>query len=145
MKIQLLKIGRIAYPEIKQLVAMYAERLVPFARVDLVEAKDDSAAIKLLRRSTSDHAVINLDERGLRWTSPELAARIQTWTDDPAVKSLTFVIGGPMGLSPELRALATVTWSLSPATLTSDMAWLLVWEQIYRAFNILKGTAYHHD
>ena len=145
MKINVLKIGKISYPEIKSLAQIYEERLMAFAKVHRLEFKDDSTALKHLKDPSSDHRVILLDERGSHWTSVELAQTIQTLSNDPAIKSLTFVIAGPMGPSPELRSMFRHTWSLSKATLTSDMAWLLVWEQLYRAYSILKGTGYHHD
>lgn len=145
MRLTVLKIGRVSYPEIRTLAAMYEERLGPFVKVESVEVKDEAAAIKLLKRPASEHPVIALDERGKVFSSPELAENIRRLTDDPGVKSVTFLIGGPMGLSEGLRRDARITWSLSKATFTSDMAWLFVWEQIYRAYNILKGTGYHHE
>lgn len=145
MRLTVLKIGRISYPEIRALAAMYEERLGPFAKVDAIEVKDEAAALKLLKRPLAEHPLIALDERGKVFSSPELAETLRRMTDDPAVKSVTFLIGGPMGLSEGLRRDARITWSLSKATFTSDMAWLLVWEQIYRAYNILKGTGYHHE
>lgn len=145
MRLQVVKIGRVAYPELKALAAMYQERLGPFAKVDGVEAKDEAQALKLFKRPASEHPVIMLDEKGKEWSSPELAQKLQKWTDDPGVKTLTLVVGGPLGLSDALKKEAQGFWSLSRATLTSDMAWLLVWEQLYRAYNIIKGTGYHHE
>jgi 23S rRNA (pseudouridine1915-N3)-methyltransferase len=145
VKLRIIKIGRIAYPEIKSLASMYAERLTPFAKVESHEIKDDLSLTRLLPKSPSEHPIIALDERGQQWTSRELAGRLRNFTDDPAIKSLSFLVGGPMGLSEEVRASARLKLSLSKATLTSDMAWLLLWEQLYRAYNILHGTGYHHD
>jgi 23S rRNA (pseudouridine1915-N3)-methyltransferase len=144
VRIALVKRGRVAYPEIRALVAMYEERLRPFARVELSELKDPEARAGAVKPAAG-HRLVALDERGQQWTSPELAAQLQRWQDDPGTKSVTFLVGGPMGLDDETRRAADVRWSLSKATLTSDMAWLLLVEQIYRAFNILKGTGYHHD
>lgn len=145
MKIGILKIGRIAYPEIRTLARIYEERLTAFGKVQGIDIKDDAAAIKFIKSLPTGHRLLLLDERGPLWTSPQLAQNIQSLTDDPSIKALTFVIAGPMGPAPELRTMFQHTWSLSKATLTSDMAWLLVWEQLYRAFSILKGTGYHHD
>ncbi len=147
MRIRVIKLGRIAYPEIRSLASMYTERLLPLARpmhIESHELKDDSGLERLLLRPASDHLLIALDERGQEWTSPQLASQLQKHCDNPAIKSLTFLIGGPLGLSPAHRQHAQLTWCLSKATLTSDMAWLLLWEQLYRAVNILKGTSYHH-
>ena len=145
MKLRLVKIGRIAYPEISALVRMYHERTKAFAKVEWIEFKDDDAAIKQLDRRVAGSRLIVMDERGRELTSRELAERLQAYTDDPATKDLTIVIGGPLGLPPTLRRDVDFVWSLSRGTFTSDLAWLVAWEQIYRAFNILKGTGYHHD
>jgi len=147
LKIRVIKLGRIAYPEIRTLASMYAERLLPLARpmqIEGLELKDDGGLDRLLLKPASDHLLVALDERGQEWTSPQLAGQLQKYCDDPAIKSLTFLIGGPLGLTIAQRQQAQVTWCLSKATLTSDMAWLLLWEQLYRGVNILKGTSYHH-
>lgn len=145
MRLRIVKIGRVAYPELRTLARMYEERLAPFCKIEGLELKDESGLERLLQKPASEHPLVLLDERGREWRSKELAAELQRRIDDPGIKSLTFVIGGPLGLSAALRREAQVTWSLSKATLTSDMAWLLVWEQVYRGFNILKGTGYHHE
>ena len=148
MKVRVIKIGRIAYPEIRTLAAVYQERLPPLANlanVDSIEAKDETGLARYLLKPASEHPLVVLDERGQELSSRELASKIQGWTDNPAVKSLTFLIGGPMGLSEELRHSAAFKLSLSRATFTSDLAWLLLWEQLYRAYNITRGTNYHHD
>jgi 23S rRNA (pseudouridine1915-N3)-methyltransferase len=145
LRLRVIKIGKVAYDEIRSLASMYEERMAPFARIESIEIKDEDQLTRLLLAPASDHPLILLDERGKVRTSREFAQSLQKWTDDPQVKTLTFVIGGPMGASPELKARAAQTFSLSPATFTSDLAWLLLWEQIYRGYNILRGTGYHHD
>jgi 23S rRNA (pseudouridine1915-N3)-methyltransferase len=134
-------------------VDVYAKRLTAFAKVENVELKEsaDKAAEARLVPLVKDwgergrgRLVVALDERGREWTSVELAAQLRGWQDDPGVKEVLLVIGGPMGLPALVRERADRTWALSKATLTSDMAWLLAWEQVYRAFNILAGTGYHH-
>jgi 23S rRNA (pseudouridine1915-N3)-methyltransferase len=86
-----------------------------------------------------------LDERGKDLSSPELAQFIQSKMDLGHTKSLSFVIGGPYGISDELRQQADFVWRLSKGVFPSDLAWVMVWEQIYRAANILRGTPYHHE
>lgn len=144
MRIVIAKIGKVAYPEITSLAKVYLERLTPFVKIENVELKDTGA---LLRRfpPSADHPWLLLDEKGKEWTSKELAAQIRGWTDDPAVKAMTFVIGGPMGVDAETKRAAKATWALSRGTLTSDLSWLICLEQIYRAYSILKNTGYHHE
>lgn len=148
MKLRLVKIGRIAHPEIRVLCERYAERLAAFIKVEIHELKDDSTFSRAGERwdlATPGHLLIALDERGKLGDSRQLAAQLRGHIDNPTVKSLTFLVGGPMGLPDSWRQTATALQSLTPMTLTSDMAWLLLTEQIYRALNILKGTPYHHD
>jgi 23S rRNA (pseudouridine1915-N3)-methyltransferase len=145
LNITIIKIGRIAYPEIRTLAAIYEKRLKGVIKIQQVDVKDDDAALKWLGGQGSSHLLYLLDERGKLFSSTELAQALREATDDPGIKSLVFVVAGPMGPSAPLRSLAARRWSLSRATFTSDMAWLLVWEQMYRAYSILKGTAYHHD
>lgn len=145
MKFRLIKIGRIVYPELASMVAIYQERLKSFAKIDLLELKDDESAIKLLERRQAGSRLILLDERGRQLGSRDFAMQLQSFQDDPGVKEVSLIVGGPLGLSSTLKAEGDFLWSLSRATFTSDMAWLLCWEQLYRAFNILKGTGYHHD
>ena len=148
MKLRVVKIGRIAYPEIRSLAEVYISRTPPLARpvvVESLEVKDEGALPRTLQLSEHSNMVVCIDEKGQPLTSPEMAARIQTFGADPAIKAVTLLIGGPMGLSRELRGTAKASWSLSRLTFTSDLAWLLVWEQLYRSFNIIKGTSYHHE
>lgn len=145
MRLRVIKIGKVAKGELRTLQGMYEQRMAPFAKIENIEIKEEDQLERLLLTPKSDHPVVLLDERGKVRTSQEFAQNLQKWADDPQVKTLTFVIGGPMGASAGLRAKASSTFSLSPATFTSDLAWLLLWEQIYRGYNILRGTGYHHD
>jgi 23S rRNA (pseudouridine1915-N3)-methyltransferase len=55
------------------------------------------------------------------------------------------VVGDSHGLSQDVRDAADFTWALSPLTLQGDLAWLVLWEQVYRAVTLNKGIPYHHD
>lgn len=145
MKFRLIKIGKISYPEISDLAEMYETRLRAFGKFERHEVKDDAELSKILLTPRTEHPVIALDEKGKEWSSTEFAGFISTMRDDPGIKSLSFVIGGPHGLPDELRREAKAIWRFSRLTFTSDLAWLLLWEQVYRAHNILAGTGYHHD
>jgi 23S rRNA (pseudouridine1915-N3)-methyltransferase len=82
-----------------------------------------------------------LDERGTAVTSSELAQRIGRLRD--SALGLTLCIGGDEGLSPRVREQARFVWSLSRLTLPHRLARVLVLEQLYRAFEILRGAPYH--
>ena len=82
-----------------------------------------------------------LDERGKEMTSPEFARFLERAIDSGS--GVSFLMGGPEGLDPKLVALARARISLSRLTLTHEMARVVLMEQIYRAFSILRGTPYH--
>lgn len=103
-------------------------------------ATEGERLLKLLR---PDEQLAALDERGQQLTTRELAAwlgqRMQEGTD------LAFVIGGPDGLAPEVLARSRFRLALSRLTLPHALARVLLAEQLYRAFSILKHHPYHRD
>lgn len=124
---------------------MYQSRLKAFGKFEKFELKDAADLAKVILAPKSEHPIIALDERGQEWSSAQFSQVIVKLRDDPGIKSLTFVIGGPHGLSEEFRKDAKEVWRFSKLTFTSDLAWLLLWEQMYRAQNIIAGTGYHHE
>ena len=152
MKIQIIKVGKPAHAAYEELAEMFAKRLKPIWKIEehIVRAAGSERAGKELQARlglTDDphQAVVVLDERGRDLSSPDLAQFIQSKMDLGHIKSLSFVIGGPYGISEELRQKADFIWRLSKGVFPSDLAWVMVWEQIYRAANILRGTPYHHE
>ncbi len=82
-----------------------------------------------------------LDERGQTLNTIELASKIEKWLE--ASKDLCFLVGGPEGISPELKHKAHFLLSLSPLTLNHEIAILVLMEALYRSFTILKKIPYH--
>ena len=74
--------------------------------------------------------------------SPTLAKQIERW-EMQGLKKISFVIGGPLGLSAAILKKADFILSLSPMTFTHDMTRLLLLEQLYRACTIKAGEKYH--
>jgi 23S rRNA (pseudouridine1915-N3)-methyltransferase len=97
---------------------------------------------EMLRRlGPQDHSVA-LDRTGRALNSEELAAWLGRLSEG-GVEGLSFLIGGPLGLSEEVRKRSREVLSLSRLTLTHEMSRLLLLEQLYRAFTILRGEKYH--
>jgi 23S rRNA (pseudouridine1915-N3)-methyltransferase len=96
-------------------------------------------ASALLEKALPGSAIWALDQRGVELTSEELARRI----DPLRSGSLTLIIGGDEGLHDSLRSKARFVWSLSRLTLPHRLARVLVLEQLYRSFEILRGSPYH--
>jgi 23S rRNA (pseudouridine1915-N3)-methyltransferase len=145
MKIELIKIGKPTTQESRALVDTYLIRTRVLNPIEGLEYKDiEMLKSKARNLFSPGQWVVALDERGKEWSSPELSHQFKKWLENPAIKSVVFLIGGPYGLDDELRGKANVVWSLSKGTLPSDLAWVIAAEQIYRAFTILKGMPYHH-
>ena len=84
-----------------------------------------------------------LDERGARLTSKQLAERLEVWQADG--RDVAFLIGGPEGLDPTLKASADEALRLSDLTLPHAFARVLLAEALYRAWSIHAGHPYHRE
>jgi len=140
MKITLTKLSKPALSGIADLVEMYQKRLRPLTKFETVVQKADASTL----RSQPGHCLVLLDERGKQFTSHQLALKFTELSENPAIKSVQIVVGGPYGFEDIDRAKADWLWSLSPLTLQGDIAWLIAAEQIYRTFTILNKIPYHH-
>ncbi|MDR0730011.1 MAG: 23S rRNA (pseudouridine(1915)-N(3))-methyltransferase RlmH [Prevotellaceae bacterium] len=156
MKITLLTIGKTAKTYLQDELSLYEKRLqryVRYARRDLPDVRNaktlpvDRLKIqegKLLLQQLSDTDELWLfDERGQAFSSEELAGFLRHKTDS-RVKSLVLAIGGAYGFPPEVYQRAEGLLSLSRMTFSHQMVRLIATEQLYRAFTIIKGEAYHH-
>ena len=151
MKIRVIWIGKTRDPNLAKLAQDYSTRIGRFLPVEVAELKDPKIADDARRipeegkrivaaLDKTDH-VIALDAGGRMWSSKELAAFLaQRLRHGP--RQLTFVIGGPAGLSSEVKTRADGVWSLSPLTFTHEMCRVLALEQLYRALAILHGHPY---
>ncbi|HEY6908616.1 MAG TPA: 23S rRNA (pseudouridine(1915)-N(3))-methyltransferase RlmH [Myxococcales bacterium] len=141
MKLRLLSVGKDKGPT-AELAQEYAERIRRFAGLELLElraqgpARESDALLEKVRGE-----LWALDERGSALTSAQLAAKIGRLRDSAA--ALTLCIGGDEGLDQGVLEQARFVWSLSPLTLPHRLARVLALEQVYRAFEILRGGPYH--
>ena len=151
MTLLLLAVGRLraAY---RDACDDYLRRLTRYARVEeaevreasrapTVEAQRDEEAERLRARLPGGSTVIALAREGSPWTSEELARRLEGWR--VAARPLAFVLGGSHGLSEPFLTSASIRWSLGPLTLPHELARVVVAEQLYRGFTILRGEPYH--
>lgn len=146
MKIILLKIGKVS-SHLDSFITDYQKRIKSFSPLESLVCKNSEQAEKWLatHKQKSGRLLICLDERGKQWTSPGLADFIKTQQEDPRINALIFLVGPPYGLDPNILKQADTLWSLSQAVFPADFAWLLLNEQVYRAFSILQGSSYHHE
>ena len=147
MRIRLVSVGRD-----KEFTAQgaqeYAERIRRFAPLELIElaaasgpAAKDSEAERILAKRLPRSELWALDQRGSELTSQELAARLGRLRD--AALDLTLAVGGDEGLGRAVASEARLVWSLSRLTLPHRLARVVALEQLYRAFEILRGGPYH--
>lgn len=126
-------------------VQEYARRLAHYVGFELVElAAQKSKAAEgqaLLGKLRAQEWLVALDEHGTQLDSVELSRFVARAQQES--KDLAFVIGGDEGLSPEVLARARLVLSLSRMTLPHRLARVVIAEQLYRAFAILRGEPYH--
>lgn len=96
---------------------------------------------RLLAAIPAGSIVIALDVQGETWSSTELARQFEEWLHSGG--SVALLVGGADGLSQECLKRAVRRWSLSPLTLPHMLVRILVAEQLYRAWSILKNHPYH--
>jgi len=127
----LLFIGRPRNRAANELAAEYAKRIGRFCEFQMREVKSAAA----LAEHDKAYRVV-LDPGGRQMPSQEFARLLEKGKD------LVFLIGGAEGVSEETKRSASLSLSLSPMTLPHELARVLVAEQIYRAFAILRGHPY---
>jgi 23S rRNA (pseudouridine1915-N3)-methyltransferase len=151
LKVRLASIGKDRSGLFAPGVAEYAGRLAHYARFELCElpeakgrsgpaAKADEGE-RLLALAGKKDWLVALDERGLSLGSVELAQFIGK--AQAASHDLLFTVGGDEGLGADVTAGAKLVLSLSRMTLPHRLARLVLVEQLYRAFTVLKGEPYH--
>ncbi|WP_442602478.1 23S rRNA (pseudouridine(1915)-N(3))-methyltransferase RlmH [Paenibacillus sp. KN14-4R] len=158
MNIQVITVGKLKEKYLVSGIAEYAKRLGAYAKVQFVEVPDEKApenmsdaeaeAVKqregtrILSSIRDGVYVVALAIDGEMWTSEQLAARV----DELATygrSQVAFVIGGSLGLSPEVLRRADMRLSFGRMTLPHQLMKLVLVEQIYRAFRINRGEPYH--
>lgn len=158
LKITVLCVGKIKEKYFTSACEEYLKRLSRYARMEVVEVPDektpdgasekDEARIletegaRLLARMPEGAHVIALAIEGEAYTSPQLAR----WIDSLTTKGqshLVFVIGGSLGLSPEVLSRADAKLSFSRMTFPHQLMRVILLEQLYRSFRILRNEPYH--
>ena len=154
MRIHLLAVGEKMPAWVTEGYQEYAKRLNDDCRLRLVEIPADrrgkhpdiDRAIReegrrLLAAVPKASRVIALDLKGRAWSTEQLAEQLRTWLAGGT--DLSLMIGGPDGLAPECLSRADQAWSLGPLTLPHPLVRVVVAEQLYRAWSILRQHPYH--
>ena len=148
MKFRFVWLGKTKDKNWKTLQDDYLKRLSRFVKCEIIELKEptpnetvESEGNRIIGAVNQSSLVCLLDVKGRSIGSHELAGQIEKWQNG-AVKEVTFVIGGALGVSQKVAETAHIVLSLSFLTFTHDMARVILLEQLYRAYTIIKGFPY---
>lgn len=155
MKIKIIALGKIKEKFLKEGIDEFLKRLTPYANVEIVELAPveirdenliekalDAEGEKILACIKPQTYVITLEIQGKMLSSEEFAEKIQTLSNE-GISEIAFVIGSSHGIAKEVSRRADFALSMSKMTFLHQFARLLLVEQIYRAFKIIKGETYH--
>ena len=152
--IKILAVGRRMPPWVNDGIADYKKRMHDI-RIEIVEipnikhtASQPALAMaqeceKLLATAGADAYLVALDQLGSPMSSEQLAMQLNQWIQDRL--AITFMIGSSDGLDARCKKASRAVWSLSSMTLPHALARLILVEQLYRAWTILKGHPYHRS
>jgi 23S rRNA (pseudouridine1915-N3)-methyltransferase len=144
VKIKVAWIGKTKDAAIQSLTDEYLKRLSRYAEVDGVALKDEAAILRLCARDArpSRHTLVLLDGRGKQLSSEELAKFVSDYQERNPLPLLV-AVGAADGFSEIARQAASLVLSLGKMTLAHELARIVLLEQLYRSFTILKGHPYH--
>lgn len=155
MKIKIIALGKIKEKFLKDGIDEFLKRLTPYASVEIIELspieiKDENLTEKILEQEGEkilaqikpQSYVITLEIQGKMLSSEDFAQKIEELTND-GIGEIIFVIGSSCGISKTVSARANFKLSMSKMTFLHQFARLLLVEQIYRAFKIIKKETYH--
>lgn len=153
MKFTIIAVGRLKERHWREAADEYLKRLGPYARVNVAEVADrdvtadeqralEAEGADVLRALPADATVAVLEIGGRARSSAEFAAWIEA-LGSAGKPNVAFVIGGASGLHVDVLSRADERISLGPLTLPHQLARVVLLEQLYRAFRIMRGEPYH--
>jgi 23S rRNA (pseudouridine1915-N3)-methyltransferase len=150
LKIRIAWIGKTKEPAIRALTEEYVKRISRYAQLEGVELRDEATLLQMCGRaakasktmSTGKSTLVLMDSRGKQLSSEEFARFLGDYQDHNPLP-LVLSIGPADGFSEAARGAAQRTMSLGKMTLAHELARVVLLEQVYRAFTILKGHPYH--
>lgn len=158
MKITIVSVGKIKEKYLKEAINEYAKRLGKYIKLNLVEVADEKApenlskkeakniidieGERILNKIKKQQFVIALDLKGKQKTSEEFSNQFEKLQID-GNSDVVFIIGGSLGLSEYVLDRANDKLSFSKMTFPHQLMKVILLEQIYRVYKIMKGEPYH--
>jgi 23S rRNA (pseudouridine1915-N3)-methyltransferase len=144
VKIKVAWVGKTKDPAIQSLTAEYLKRLSAYAQLEALAVGSEAALLKLAARSANrpPSTLVLLDSRGRQFTSEEFA-RFLDEQQSRGPQPLLLGVGPADGFSEQARKSASLLLALGKMTLPHELARVVLLEQLYRGFTILKGHPYH--
>jgi len=139
LHIQIIQVGKTKEKLYKKIEEEFEKRLSKYAKLEIVTVDNDE---EILDRCEKGSHKVALDVKGDQGSSEDFADFIQRRQFEGG--KVTFIIGGPFGLSMPVLEACDSKLSLSQMTFTHQMVRMFLLEQIYRAFTILEGKKYHY-
>lgn len=158
MKITIIAVGKLKEKYWKQAIAEYEKRLSAYTKIDIIEVPDEKApetmsdkeieqvkekeGQRILSKVKPQSTVITLEIQGKMLSSEGLAKELDQRMTQGA-SDFTFIIGGSNGLHQDVMKRSNFALSFSKMTFPHQMMRVVLLEQVYRAFKINRGEAYH--
>lgn len=152
MIIQVIVVGKIKNNFIKEGIDEYIKRIKTYSNIKIISLQNftnlppPQALLReeeLLKKYVKDSYNFILDKNGIMLTSEELAEKIKSFLNFQKDLRINFIIGGIFGLSENIKN-SGILISLSRLTFTHEFSLLILLEQIYRSFKIIKNEPYHY-
>jgi 23S rRNA (pseudouridine1915-N3)-methyltransferase len=145
VKIKIAWIGKTKEPAIASLTDEYLNRISRYAQVEGITVRDEAdltAKFGKDAKAATKSTLVLMDSRGKEFSSEQFAKFLGDYQDRNPLP-LVFAIGGASGFSADARSAAANVISMGKMTLAHELARVVLLEQVYRAFTILKGHPYH--
>ena len=158
MKIKVVTVGKLKEKYLKDVISEYSKRISRFAKLEMIELADEKTPDKasesenqkileiegqrILSKVGDRDFVIVLAIEGKTFSSEEFSKQLEE-ASIKGFSTLTFIIGGSLGLAQDVKNRANLSVSFGRLTLPHQLMRLVLVEQIYRAFTIQQGSPYH--
>ncbi|WP_058486939.1 23S rRNA (pseudouridine(1915)-N(3))-methyltransferase RlmH [Defluviitalea phaphyphila] len=158
MKITIISVGKLKGKYLRMGIDEYKKRLSRYCKLEIIEVADEKApenlskaqeeeikkkeGQRILNHIEKEAHIIALAIEGKQYTSEEMATKIEK-LGLQGKSHIVFIIGGSIGLSKEVLDKANEHISFSKMTFPHQLMRLILLEQVYRGFKIIKGEPYH--